>query len=167
MKERQRSFEVVIVISEVLRKRVHYFSLYKTRTDSASTGGCTNIPFPLLKFSTCSSWFMNGTSLYCSQFPFDNRSFANFFLHFPSFRYIKSWVGDLCFNPLANLFLHFPFFRCSKSWVGDLCFNPTTCIINVWICFYMMSSPFQGWHMVITLAWWYKDIDSCSTTKIS
>jgi len=33
---------------------------------------------------------------------------------------------------------------------------------------YMMSSPFKGWHMIVTLAWWNKNLDSCpnSTMKI-
>jgi hypothetical protein len=26
---------------------------------------------------------------------------------------------------------------------------------------YMMNSPFEGWHMIVTLAWWNKNFDSC------
>jgi hypothetical protein len=26
---------------------------------------------------------------------------------------------------------------------------------------YMMNSPFEGWHMIVTLAWWSKNLDSC------
>jgi len=113
MKERQYGFEVLIVVSEVLRKRVHYFSLCRTRTDSASTWGCIDIPFPLLKFNICSSWFMNlPTSPCCSQFPFDNRSLANLFIHFPSF-----------FNQVQ------------QSLYGNPSFNPVhACMINVWPC---------------------------------
>jgi len=47
-------------------------------------------------------------------------------------------------------------------------FYPGTCMINVWHVIYMMNSPFEGWHMVVTLVWWNKNLDSCpnSTMKI-
>jgi hypothetical protein len=53
--ERQCHFNVLAIAGGVLRKKVHYFSLCGTWTDSASTRGCADIPFPLLKFSACSS----------------------------------------------------------------------------------------------------------------
>jgi hypothetical protein len=34
-------------------------------------------------------------------------------------------------------------------------------MINVWHVIYMMNSPFEGWHMVVTLVWWNKNLDSC------
>jgi hypothetical protein len=40
-------------------------------------------------------------------------------------------------------------------------FYPGTCMINVWHVIYMMNSPFEGWHMVVTLVWWNKNLHSC------
>jgi hypothetical protein len=74
-------------------------------------------------------------------------------------------------EPLSDPFLYFPSFSRSNAvnlrW-GNLCFNLGASMINVCACFYMMNSPFKGWHMVITFAWWNKNFDSCSnsTTKI-
>jgi hypothetical protein len=52
--------------------------------------------------------------------------------------------------------------------VGDLLFIP----VHAWQMYehviYMMNSPFEGWHKVVTLVWWNKNFDSCpnSTMKI-
>jgi len=72
--------------------------------------------------------------LWCSQFSFDNEPLSKPFLYFSSFLSVK----------------------CSRPLVGDLCFNQWACMLNVWACFYMMNSPFKGWHMVVTLAWWIR-----------
>jgi len=44
--------------------------------------------------------------------------------------------------------------RGSKAYLGDPTFN----LVHAWQMYkhiiYMRNSPFEGWHMVITLAWW-------------
>jgi len=74
---------------------------------------------------------------------------------------------------------------CSKSGVIDsLGTYTSTCVcmhviynelMYVYGCYkcismlYIMNSPFEGWHMVVTLVWWNKNLDSCpnSTMEIS
>jgi len=41
---------------------------------------------------------------------------------------------------------------------GNLHFNLGACMLNVWACFYKMNLPLKGWHMVVTLAWWNKNL---------
>ena len=49
---------------------------------------------------------------------------------------------------------------------GNLLFIP----VHAWQMYehviYMMNSPFEGWHMVISLAWWNKSFYYCSNSTI-
>jgi hypothetical protein len=49
---------------------------------------------------------------------------------------------------------------------GNLLFIP----VHVWQMYehviYMMNSPFERWHMVVTLVWWNKNFYSCSNSII-
>jgi hypothetical protein len=42
--------------------------------------------------------------------------------------------------------------------------------VHVWQMYehviYMMNSPFERWHMVVTLVWWNKNFYSCSNSTI-
>jgi hypothetical protein len=123
----------------VLRKRVHYFSLCGTWTNSASTRGCANIPFPLLKFSTCSSRSSIATSHLMLSISF--------------------WQS-VSHQPLSSFSIFFQSSIVDLEW-GNQLFIP----VHAWQMYehviYMMNSPFEGWHMVVTLVWWNKNRDSC------
>jgi hypothetical protein len=49
---------------------------------------------------------------------------------------------------------------------GNLLFIP----VYAWQMYehviYMMNSPFEGWHMVVTLVWWNKNRDSCPNSSM-
>ena len=66
--------------------------------------------------------------------------------------------------------LHLPCFfsfkiECCRL-VGDLLFI----LVHAWKMYehviYMMNSPFEGWHMVVTLVWWNKNRDSCPNSTM-
>ena len=97
----------------VLRKRVHYFSLCGTWTDSASIRGYADIPFPFLKYNTCSS---KSKSLATSHL-----MLSIFFRQWPSYR---------------TPFFIFQLFsvQYSRPRVREPTFHPGACMTNVWAC---------------------------------
>jgi len=64
------------------------------------------------------------------------------------------------------IFHHLCSIGCSKARMGNLPFDP----VHAWQMYehviYMMNWPFEGWHMVITLAWGNKIFYSCSNSTI-
>jgi hypothetical protein len=46
--------------------------------------------------------------------------------------------------------------------IGGPLFQLRICMFKCMRMFYMISLPFKGWHMVVTLVWWDKNFDSCS-----
>jgi hypothetical protein len=139
-------FNVLAIASGVLRKRVHYFSLYGTWTDSNSTRGCADIPFLLLKFSACSS---------------RSKSLATSYLMLLIF--VRQWPSY--WTPFFIFQLFSIQYSRDLKW-GNQLFIP----IHVWQMYkhviYMMNSPFEGWHMVITLVWWNKNRDFCPNSTM-
>jgi len=104
--------------------------------------------FPsLLKFNTCSS---RSKSLATSHL-----MLSISFRSWPSYR-----------TPFF-IFQHFSV-QHSRPRVRELTFHPGACMTNYEHVIYMMNSPFDGWHMVVTLVWWNKNRDFCpnSTMKI-
>jgi hypothetical protein len=98
--ERQCHFNVLVTTSGVLRKRVHYFSWCGTWTDSASTRGCANIPFPLLTFNTCSSRSSLATSHLMLSISFWQSVSRQPLSSLPSFsiRCSRAYMGNPPFN---------------------------------------------------------------------
>jgi hypothetical protein len=75
------------------------------------------------------------------------------------------WQSISC-QPLSSFSISF------QSGVAELLWGThlSTWCMHAWYehVNFMMNSPFEGWHMVITLVWWNKNRDSCpnSTMKI-
>jgi hypothetical protein len=88
-------------------KRVHYFSLCGTWTDSASTRGCADIPLPLLKFSACSSRSSLATS---------------------------HLMLSISFRQWPSYWTPFFIFQYSRPRVREPTFHPSACMTNVWAC---------------------------------
>jgi hypothetical protein len=89
------------------------FSLCGTWTDSASTGGCADIPFSLLKFSTCSS---------------RSKSLATSHLMLSiSFRPWPSYRTPFFIFQLFSV-------QYSRPRVREPTFHPGACMTNVWAC---------------------------------
>jgi hypothetical protein len=116
-----------------------------TWTSNVPTKNCADIPFPFNAqhlFKQIWVWLLH---LWCSQLHFDIVPLSDPFLYYPSFS-----------------------IQCSKPRIGEPIFPPGTCMINVWTCNLYEELALQGWHMITTLVWWNKNLDSCtnSTKKI-
>jgi hypothetical protein len=59
--------------------------------------------------------------------------------------------------PLSSFPIIFFSIRGSKAYLGDLFSSRCMHDKCMNIIIYMMNSPFERWHMVITLAWWNKN----------
>ena len=100
------------ILVECWGEKPMMFSLYRIWTDSASTGDCADIPFPLLKFGTCSS----RSSLAAS--------------HFDALDFLLT--NGL--SPTPFFIFHIFSVPYSRPRVREPTFHPSACMINVWTC---------------------------------
>jgi len=93
---------------------------------------------------------------------FKQIEFSYFTFDALNFLLTKSLIGP------HSLFPNF-----SQSSIVDLGWgNLLFILVHTWQMYehviYMMNTPFEGWHIVVTFIWWNKNLDSCpnSTMKI-